>query len=52
MIKGMYYEAVDRGTSVCKFGQKGDTFHILLEGKCSVWLPLPNERISEVIQKF
>lgn len=49
MITGMYYEFVNKGVSTCIFGQKGDTFHILLAGKCSVWLPLPNERISEVI---
>lgn len=37
---------------ITRYATKGDTFYILLQGKCSVWLPMPLEKTKVTVQAF
>lgn len=52
MIPYLKHEDSEKGQQKCVYGRRGDQFCILLKGRCSVWLPIPNERISTVISSF
>ena len=34
------------------FGEQGDTFYIMLEGDCSVWVPMLHKQAHIVILKY
>lgn len=34
-----------KNTIEIAYGELGETFYILLQGKCSVWIPLPKTKI-------
>lgn len=40
LATNMTYQEECKGKVMARYAEKGDTFHILLSGKCSVWLPL------------
>lgn len=35
-----------------RFGQRGDTFHVLLAGKLSVWIPCLKNQTLEIAKSF
>ena len=41
MSFGLRSEQQQAGTEITRYGTKGETFHILLKGSCSVYIPIP-----------
>jgi hypothetical protein len=35
-----------------RYGEPGDTFYIIIEGKCSVWVPIMPEMMESVIAEL
>ncbi len=50
LATNMTYQEEWKGKVMARYAEKGDTFHILLSGKCSVWLPLQAEQAEKVIK--
>ena len=50
LATNMSYQEECKGKVMARYAEKGDTFHILLSGKCSVWLPLQPEQAEKVIK--
>lgn len=34
---------------ICRFGDIGDFFYIILSGTCSIWSPIMNDKVFDVI---
>ena len=47
----MVYQEEKKGKVMTNYGRYGDTFHILLKGKCSVWLPIQADK-TKVVSSF
>ena len=39
---GLHHQSFRLNDKVLRFGEKGDTFYIIVRGQCTVWLPLPS----------
>lgn len=46
---GLQYLQSPPGKIECRFGDVGDKFYIILRGKCSVWLPIPNDKMRDPV---
>ena len=44
MYKVMQYRVFNKGDNLCEFGEKGDSFHIILEGTVGIRVPMTIER--------
>ena len=42
---GLQYTTLPRNSMVIRYGELGDSFYIILKGKCSVWAPVPAEEM-------
>lgn len=51
IVYGLQYERQGQGFATTRYGEKGDTFYIILKGKCSVWLPVPADKNAVVAAK-
>ena len=38
---GLQHQSYKKHEKVVRFGEKGNTFYIIVRGQCTVWLPLP-----------
>ena len=41
MVYGLKHVRKEVSDPVCRLGERGDTFYIIIKGKCGVWLPVP-----------
>ena len=37
---------------LCRFGDIGDYFYIILSGNCSIWTPITNDKVFDVIKEI
>ena len=44
MYRVMIYKVHEKGTNLCVYGEKGDRFFIILEGKVGIRVPLTMEK--------
>lgn len=51
MCEEIKHEKFDKGYQICTFGQRGETFHILLNGHVSIWLPVNPENAVDLVKK-
>ena len=49
---GLKYLQSSPGKTECRFGDLGETFYIILSGKCSVWLPIANDKMKVPVSNF
>jgi hypothetical protein len=49
---GLRYHQSPPGKNECRFAEEGDTFYIILSGKCSVWLPIANDKMRGPVKSF
>lgn len=49
---GLRYQQSPAGKTECRFAEEGDTFYIILSGKCSVWLPISNDKMFGPVTNF
>jgi hypothetical protein len=42
----------EHNTIVCRFGDEGEDFFIILKGRCSVWIPVSNANVVPLLNEF
>ncbi len=42
----------EQGAVICKFGDEGEDFFIILKGRCSVWVPVSNANVVLLLNDF
>ena len=40
------------GSYVCRYGEHGDEFYITIKGRASVFIPVTNEKVFDVVSQF
>lgn len=52
MLSGLKYKVVSKDTTEIRFGETGWQFYIILDGKCSVWVPIPNPNMIPILSEL
>jgi len=52
VISGLKYKEINENTYEIRFGDIGRTFYIILSGTVSVWVPIPQELMLDVMRQW
>ena len=52
LISGLNFKEIQQETYEVRYGEAGRTFYIILQGKCSVWVPANDQMMLSVIDQW